>query len=188
MNIRGEKSLSDALRVFAFVLSVSFGLLSTAPAAEAQGIGLAQCTGSRATTWTPGINNTARPVTVSTRDNFAVCVGLTGGLIGSAASANQITYTAQCGDLLTPIKGIRYPVSWSDGTHSLLTLNAVVENVDGNLISTATGTVDEGKYAGNKAVVVITNVGLAATLQNLCGTPQGVTSANGAITLTILPL
>jgi hypothetical protein len=57
--------------------------------------------------------------------------------------------------------------------------------VGNNLVITAPGTITAGRYAGSSALGTFVLENLGATLQNLCASPGGVTSAMGASTLMI---
>ena len=186
-NIRVKGRVAVALSaLFLFALGV-FAVPAQARAENP--ISLATCVGSHSATWSPGATNTPQDITVSTSSAWS-CVQLQAPLITSAASTNQFTAQFSCQSLLAPAPAT-WTIKWGDDKEpdtSTYQFTAQVNAVSNNLVITAPGTITSGRYAGSSALGTFVLENLGATLQDLCASPGGVTSAMGASTLVITGL
>lgn len=157
-------------------------IAATPVTSHAQGISLVECVGTHSATWTPGLSNTAKTVTVSTKSLWSCPLSGT-----SATSAQQFQQLLSCDSLLQPTK-VTWIIAWADGQTSTAQLTGDVENIDGNLVVPLTGTITAGLYNGDNVAITVTDTDLGSTLENACNSPAGLTNASGPITLTITGL
>lgn len=169
-------------RSLAFAALAAGAVLPLLPATHATaGVALATCSlGSTATTYSPGVRTQTATVQVDVQGHLNVCVSTDPG-------ASTGTYTEHaavplaCLQLLAQGTGTR-TFTWQDGTTSTFAFTRVVDDVNGELVNTFTGTITTGKFAGHLATQVV------AALADLtaCETPQGLTGTEGTGTLTIV--
>lgn len=179
-----ETSMAKLRMIFsaftAFLLSLF--VLSTPMPAHAQGLTLVACAGTHTATWTPGLTNTAKTVTVSTNSLWSCPLSAT-----SASSQQKFPQELSCDSLLQPTS-VTWVIVWADGETSTTQLKGDVEDVDGNLVVPLTGSVTEGLYKGDNVAITVTDTNLGATLNSACSSPGGLTNASGPTLLTITGL
>lgn len=143
------------------------------------------CVGTHSVTWTPGATNTPQQVTVSENSNWSSCAQvLPVPLLTSASSANQFTAQFSCQSILNPVPAT-WTINWANGETSTYAFTAEVNAVSNNLVITATGTITAGRYKDATVVATFVLQNIGATLNDLCDSSEGVTSAAGTSTLTI---
>jgi hypothetical protein len=106
-----------------------------------------------------------------------------------ATSTSSFDATFSCGSIFSPVS-TTWTIRWSDINgnpvgQSQYQFTARVTAVQNNLVIAAPGSITSGKFAGAAAVGSFTLTNLAATVQNGCNIPGGVTNALGPTTLTI---
>jgi hypothetical protein len=147
------------------------------------------CTGWTHTTYTPGLTNTAKPVTVVDDGNLNVITdhSPTGSClaVGSSATSGTRAVTAQLNlgcTQLTVETGVE-TINWNDGRSTSFTFSANVTRGVATTVILETGTVTSGEFDGASVVETFTAPNLALTA---CGTPGGVTALDFATAITIL--
>lgn len=178
------------ISLLALVIGGTVGTVGAAGPAHAA-VATISCTGWSYTTYSPGMTNTVRPLTVSVDGDLGLidehsptgtCVA-----VGTAATAGErdvsALLTLGCTQLLTE-SGVE-TVAWNDGRSTSFRFTAAVAHTSAAVVLTETGTVTSGEFLGEHVVETFTapNTALPA-----CGTSAGVTSLNYATVLTILPL
>jgi hypothetical protein len=181
----GKRRLASLLGI------VGLALASTIMAAPAHASTDSMiCTGWTHTTYSPGLTNTARSITVVDDGELNV-IGPhspTGSClaIGSSATAGQRSVTAQltlgCTQLIVE-SGVE-TINWNDGQSTSFTFSANVTRGLSTTVILETGTVTSGEFTGAGVVETFTAPNLALLA---CGTPGGVTALDflTAIAITL---
>lgn len=167
------------------------GTVSAAGPAHASGLATISCTGWSYTTYSPGVTNTVRPVTVTVDGDLGLvddhsptgtCLA-----VGTAATSGERDVTALltlgCNQLLTETG--TETIAWNDGQSTSFQFTATAAHTAAAVVLTETGTVTAGEFLGDHVVETFTAPNTAFLA---CSTPAGVTSLNYATVLTILPL
>ncbi|MFD8276200.1 hypothetical protein [Streptomyces flaveolus] len=173
---RLSKRISAAVAVMAVII---FGVLVGAhPAAAAT---LVTCAGTQTISYSPGLTNSPRTVTVQGTNNLGPCVApnttITAGTISFGSTGSY-----SCQGLLSSTSEVNV-VQWSDNTTSTLQVTRTVTKVNGQLVNTFTGSVTAGTFQGASVVWTITNVNLALLA---CETEAGLTSLTGVDVFTLV--
>ncbi|MFI2380142.1 hypothetical protein ACH5AO_34600 [Streptomyces sp. NPDC018964] len=161
------------------VTVVCTGALAAGPA-RAEPLALLQCQGTESVAYSPGITFQPRDVDVTTDGRLGSCVD--GEVkVASGAYGEQFTLHAGCNDLLGGFQGPR-TFTWSTGDSSVIEAEGSSTAVAGQVVTTLTGTVVQGRFQGRSAtqVIVLPQPGLLQCLST------GVTGATGTTTLTIV--
>lgn len=153
-------------------------LLVTAPAGAAPGPVL-QCQGTETTTYDPGIVLQPRDITVTVEGRLDSCLDGTGG-VTSGAYGERFLFNVGCNNLLDGFTD-RRAFTWNSGERSVVEITGTTNAVAGQVVTTITGTVVEGRYAGRSLLQVIT---LPQPDLLLCLT-TGLRGATGVTTLTL---
>ncbi|GGX87245.1 hypothetical protein [Streptomyces hiroshimensis] len=189
-------------------------LVPTAPPAQANAHGggaghdkgavLLECAGTVAATYSPGLTLLPRAVSI-TSQALVGCPLSTDPAFTSAAFGGSSSGTLSC--LLGPAAGT-LTFHWGEGREGAGSKNsalhgkggndrgtdrtstATIRSVaavrpNGNVVTVSTGKITEGAFKG---ATVVTEVTLLASQQTACTTSQGLTSASGPTTVTILRL
>jgi hypothetical protein len=137
------------------VLAVAGGLLLAPGTAHASQLTLLQCQGTETDTYNPGVTNTPHHVTFTIAGTFDSCLDAAGQVSSGSYGPKTAVLFVSCNDLLASFQGSR-TFTWNTGDTS--TFQAQVTNVvvAGQVITTATGTISQGRFAG--ATAVQTNV------------------------------
>lgn len=139
------------------------------------------CVTTGTATYTPGLLLTPQTVTVDAGYTLAPCVSgdptLTSGTVDEGG-----TGTRSCLDLAASRSGTS-TIHWNNGQTSTFRYDLVVNNVAGQLVLVATGTVTAGLFAGSAVVRQSTQpaVNVLDCLQ-----PPGITRRSGAGVFEIL--
>ncbi|XVQ89977.1 hypothetical protein ACQP2K_21965 [Microbispora siamensis] len=151
---------------------------ATMSPAQAQPLALVQCQGTESDAYAPGVVFQPRDFEITTTGRFTSCLG--GGDVTSGSYDERFTIHAGCNDLLDGFQGTR-TVTWNTGQASVVEGAGSSTAVAGQVVTTFTGTVTAGPFAGRSAVQVVTlpQPGLLKCLTN------GFTGATGLTTLTI---
>ena len=168
--------------VTAFLLTAGS---TRAPAAALTGsadpqLAVLQCTGSESDTYSPGVIFQARPFTVTTAGQFSSCLDGAGEVTSGAYGPEQFTLDVGCSDLFDSFHGVR-TIQWNTGDTSVMDGSGQSTEVAGQVITTVTGTITQGRFQGLNAVQTIT-LPQPGVLQCLT---TGYTSATGVTTLTL---
>jgi hypothetical protein len=158
--------------------------LAAAPASADDPTPLVSCTGTYASTYTPGLTSTPKPTTFAAHGTLGPCVS---GLGPDFASAE--IETGGSGDLSCVAGGNTSgtgTLTWAGGQESEFSHTGLVSlRPLGITVLVIDGTITDGALDGATFVWTVTFVTL--DLLN-CLTPQGVTSMSGPTTLTVTPL
>ncbi|MFD1831300.1 hypothetical protein ACFSJS_16765 [Streptomyces desertarenae] len=177
MSAMGSRARPAVLATAAAVLCT--GALAAGPV-RAEPLALLQCQGTESVTYSPGITFQPRDVDVTTDGRLGSCVDGTGE-VASGAYGERFTLHAGCNDLLDGFRGPR-TFTWNTGDTSVVEAEGSSTAVAGQVVTTLTGTVVQGRFVGRTATQVIT---LPQPALLLCLT-TGVTGATGVTTLTVV--
>lgn len=158
---------------------------ASAPAATGTGsahprLGVLQCLGTESDTYSPGVIVQARQFTVTTVGQFTSCLDGAGAVVSGTYGPEQFTLDVGCSDLFDAFHSVR-TIRWNTGDTSVMEGSGQSDEVAGQVITTITGTVTEGRFQGVSAVQTIT-LPQPGVLQCLT---TGYTSATGVTTLTL---
>lgn len=162
------------------LIAVAAALSVVVPAAgPAHAAAPAQCQGTETVTYSPGVTFTPRNIEITVSGQFNSCID-GAGQVTSGTYGEQFTIVAGCNDLLAGFEGQRV-VQWNTGDSSIIEGTGSGTAVAGQVITTFTGTVVQGRFQGASAVQTVTLV-QPGVLQCLT---TGFTNATGLTTLTI---
>ncbi|MFC0862206.1 hypothetical protein ACFHYQ_07845 [Sphaerimonospora cavernae] len=173
----GSRSLMRSLALAA-VAVLGASSLSTGTA-HAQPLTLLQCQGIETVTYNPGVTFQQRDIDMTIDAQFNSCID-GAGEVTSGSYGNQATVFVGCNELLGGFEGKR-TVTWSTGDTSVIEESGSSTAVAGQVITTTTGKVVQGRFQGRSTLHVSTlpQPGLLQCLTT------GFTSATGVTTLTI---
>ncbi|GAA2569814.1 MULTISPECIES: hypothetical protein [Streptomyces] len=177
MSVMRSWARSAVLTTAAAVLLT--GALAAGPA-HAEPLALLQCQGTESVAYSPGITFQPQDVDVTTDGRLGSCVD-GAGEVTSGAYGERFTLHAGCNDLLGGFQGPR-TFTWSTGDTSVIEAEGSSTAVAGQVVTTLTGTVVQGRFHGRSVIQVIV---LPQPALPLCLT-TGVTGTTGATTLTIV--
>lgn len=194
MHAQAKSTFVGMLRVLVGAVAVlMLGTFAVPSLANTQGVITALvCTGSHEATWTPGLTSNPATILVGAQTNWS-CANVSGGpVILNGASTSSFDATFSCGSIFSPVS-TTWTINWKDTNgnpmgQSQYQFTARVTAVENNLVIAAPGTITGGQFAGAAVVGSFTLANLAATVQNGCNIPGGVTNASGLSTLTITGL
>jgi len=177
----------DAVLVSVLALTASLLTVGHADAIDAARagavnpqLGVLQCLGTESDTYSPGVILQPRLFTVTTAGRFSSCVDGEGTVASGAYGPEQFSLDVGCSDLFDDFHGVR-TIRWNTGDTSVLEGNGQSNEVAGQVITTITGTVTQGRFQGWSAVQTIT-LPQPGVLQCLT---TGYTGATGVTTLTL---
>ncbi|MFL6111070.1 MAG: hypothetical protein ACJ786_06935 [Catenulispora sp.] len=158
---------------------------ASAPAAAHTGsaqsqLGVLQCLGTESDTYSPGVTLQARQFTVTTAGRFTSCLDGAGAVVSGAYGPERFTLDAGCSDLFDAFHSVR-TIRWNTGDTSVMEGNGQSNEAAGQVITTITGTITQGRFQGQSAVQTIT-LPQPGVLQCLT---TGYTGATGVTTLTV---
>ncbi|MFG2177886.1 hypothetical protein ACGFLS_04060 [Streptomyces abikoensis] len=140
---------------------------------------LLQCQGTESVSYSPGVTLQPRHFDVTTDGRFVSCVDV-GGKVRSGSYQETFGLFAGCDDLLEGFTA-RRTFRWSTGDASVADISGSSTEVAGQVVTTITGKVVEGRFKDRTAVEIIT-LPQPGVLQCLT---TGFTGATGVTTLTI---
>ncbi|GAA1701693.1 hypothetical protein [Nonomuraea bangladeshensis] len=167
---------SRSIRVLTALLAVVALVMVVRPAQAAVPT---QCQGSETVTYSPGVTFTPQNIEITVSGRFSSCLGGT-GQVTSGTYGEQFTIFVGCTDLFDGFEGQRV-VEWNTGDSSVIEGTGSSTAAAGQVVTTFTGTVAQGRFQGASAVQTVTLVqpGLLQCLTT------GFTRATGLTTLTI---
>ncbi|MCC3777284.1 hypothetical protein [Streptomyces sp. UNOB3_S3] len=168
-----------ALAMIAALGMVATPMTSASAHGHDRGSALLQCQGTESVTYSPGVTFGARQFDVTTDGRFVSCLDA-GGKVRSGSYGEKFSLFAGCDDLLDGFTA-RRTFRWSTGDTSVAEISGSSTEVAGQVVTTITGKVVEGRFKGHGAVEVIT-LPQPGVLQCLT---TGFTGATGVTTLTI---
>ena len=138
------------------------------------------CPGTEVAAHSPALTNTPTSTAIHAHGVVGPCVGLPLGVV-SAVYDLYASGVVSCSSGSAAVSS--FVVNWSDGSASGLTLSGVVvQRLAGQVIRVETSTVTAGRFLG---ATVVRTVTLLETGFLACGTPQGVPSLAGPVTMTV---
>ncbi len=161
------------------VLGTTVPATGPAHAAHADSPAQVQCRGTESVTYRPGVTLAPRNIEVTTKGRFGSCTD-SAGKVTSGSYGERFTISAGCNDLLGPFED-RRTIKWSTGDTSVIQATGNSTAVAGQVVTTITGTVTQGRFQGRTALQIIT-LPQPGALQCLT---TGFTGATGVTTLTI---
>jgi hypothetical protein len=141
------------------------------------------CQGTEFTTFSPSLTKTPTSTYVSSADTFGPCVSTDTSISGGIAYTNESDPSASCESLLSTASG-QTDFFWSNGNSSTFTYTRTTTDLNGEIVSTLTGTITGGEFSGNVATEVL----VEPTLDLTECQSTGIATASGTATLEILPL
>ncbi|MEU3872497.1 MULTISPECIES: hypothetical protein [Streptomyces] len=181
----GAKRLRAVVLAAAVVVGAAAPVAAQASAqprdsAHPRDSGPLQCQGTESVTYSPGVTLLPRPVRVTVDGRFTSCTGGQ-GTVHSASYHEEFTLYTGCTNLLEGFRA-RRTYHWNTGDSSTADISGSSTVVAGQVVTPATGTVVQGRFAGHRLLQLIP-LPQPSALQCLSG---GVTGATGPTTLTIL--
>jgi hypothetical protein len=175
------------LRVTLLTLTVAAVAALGVAAAPASATSLVSCTvGSEHLTLTPGVTNTPQTVTVAFTDTYGSplvpCVSSDPTVTGGTAVVSFPLPDATCQDPLTTLPGSQV-ITWSNGQRSTFSFETTITEVEGETVSTNTGTITAGEFAGGTAEETIVQ-GPPNPLA--CLTPGGARTLDGLMAFEVV--
>lgn len=141
------------------------------------------CTGSSATTASPGLTFTPRTVSYTVTDTYSTCVSTDSSLTAGGFSIGATT-VASCNGGVSLIPSNSITISWNNSQSSTVLLTTVTNVIlAGTEQVTGVGTVTSGEFIGGD----VTIVWLYPVINPLqCLTSQGLTGQSGTVALEIV--
>jgi hypothetical protein len=168
----------------AATILVAGAALLPAASAQAATLGTLTCQGTDFTTFAPALTSTPTPTLIFGDDTYGPCVSTDTTISGGFDYTQTSNPNASCATLLSGGNGST-TITWNNGNFSTFSYTASTIDVNGEIITTETGTITSGEFAGNLAteVVILPTLDLTA-----CRSGTGLATASGTVTLEILPL
>ena len=182
----GRKRLMSWIAVPAMAVGTSV-LVAVAPA-HSSAVTAISCTGWDHVTFSPGLTNTLRSTTVTNDEDLNVidAYSPTGSClaVGSAATAGELDVAVVAPVSCTQIISLTgtHTIAWNDGQSSTIPYTATIARGNSTTVITLTGTVSSGEFSGDAVVQTYT---AANTAFAACSSPDGLSSLDFALTLTI---
>jgi hypothetical protein len=141
------------------------------------------CQGSEFTMFSPALTTTAAATDIGTDDSFGPCVSTDTSIGGGLACTQTEDPSASCNTLLGISSG-ETTFIWTNGNTSTFSYMKTTTSLNGEIVSTETGRITSGEFAGNltSEVFVLPALDLSACESG------GLATASGSVTLEILPL
>lgn len=155
------------------------GTLFVPPAEARSHTATATCAGSQTVTYSPGLTDRPRNVTINGTTTLRHCVSATGPTTTGGTSTFTGTGTFSCTS--GTYTGTR-KITWSNGRTSTLSFGSGVSVNGPESIVTIKGTVTGGEFAGQKWGGTFT---MFTTKPTACAAQSGLTTASGPLLLSI---
>ncbi|BAJ31582.1 MULTISPECIES: hypothetical protein [Kitasatospora] len=137
------------------------------------------CTTTATQHYSPGLTLVSRPTRITASATYA-CTGA--GSVDTARLGFDYTVDAGCLPTSSPVTTGISILDWNEGPDSEITSTFVVTRPAGQTVGTSVGTVTAGQFNGYLVHLVGTYPGSDPLA---CATPQGVTSSQGELVLTL---
>ncbi|MFI7229162.1 hypothetical protein ACIBO5_38600 [Nonomuraea angiospora] len=168
---------------FAGIAIGGLALLVTTPVSAATGapaaIGFTECTGSQTVTYTPGLTDQPREVTVSGKAALTRCVSSSDPTISQATSSFSATGTFSC---TSGTRAGTRRITWNNGNTSTLSSTSTVSVNGAESLVLIKGIVVDGEFKGAQWAGTFT---MFRTKPQGCLTAQGLATASGPVVLSI---
>ncbi|GGT46775.1 hypothetical protein ACFFV7_28665 [Nonomuraea spiralis] len=172
---RGPRFAGPAIGGLALLVAV---LVPAATGARAA-IGATECTGSQTVTYTPGLTDQPREVTVSGKDPLIECVSSSDPTIFQATSTFSATGTFSC---TSGTRAGSRRITWNNGNTSTLSSTSTVSLNGAESLVLIKGVVVDGEFRGARWTGTFT---MFSTKPQACLTAQGLAGVSGPLTLSI---
>lgn len=140
---------------------------ASAPAAAADAdadLELVACVlGAEHATYSPALDTTPSPTTISVQRTYDGCVSVLEPGITSGSTSIAISRPAHSCLTLTGGGAVTSTVTWNDGRTSTLSGTSTATIAGALLVSTETGTITSGLFAGSSYVHVVASPALSVT-------------------------
>ncbi|MFI7416440.1 hypothetical protein [Nonomuraea sp. NPDC049684] len=179
---RGPRFAGRAIGGLALLVAMVAALLGPAATGARAAIGITKCTGSQTVTYSPGLTDQPREVTVSGKAPLIECASSSDPSIFQATSAFSATGTFSC------TSGTRTGsrmITWNNGNTSTLSSTSTVSLNGAESIVLIKGVVVDGEFEGARWTGTFT---MFSTKPQACLTAQGLTGVSGPLALSIGPL
>ena len=174
----GRKLFGVVARVVPVVLCAAAILPAKASAA---GLLDLTCTGTQTVTFSPGLLLTPQKTEIQANTSLEACLSASDGTVASGTSTSSRSSDISCVTLDEATSSTR-TFRWSNGNTSTFAFNQTVTRATGVTVVTQTGTIVAGEFAGDAAVLTVTEAQLNVTQ---CLAPPGITGESGAVVLQI---
>lgn len=172
---------TTALATVCLLTAGSASASAAAPTGSARPqLGVLQCQGTESDTYSPGVIFQPRPFTVTTAGQFSSCLDGAGAVVSGTYGPEQFSLDVGCSDLFDAFHSVR-TIRWNTGDTSVMEGSGQSDEVAGQVITTITGAITQGRFQGLAAVQTIT-LPQPGVLQCLT---TGYTDATGVTTLTL---
>ena len=172
---------ATALPRLACAVLLALALAALASSSATAAVRQLSCAGTQSSNFSPGLTNTPATTTVSYRAILAPCVSLTDPTVTAGTYSGSFVRVASCTSLLSSPAG-RRTLNWTNGRSSVFEFTSTATYAAGQLVTTLTGAITSGAFAGSTAIQTLTAV---ADLTQ-CAAPGGVSSLFGAVQLQIV--
>lgn len=138
----------------------------------------ATCTGSENVSFSPGITNSPRDVTISESLSMSCVLPLFAGVSSSRTSAVP---AVTCSNLLQP-STTSSTLTWNNGTTSTFSYTTQIVSESGQSVLLRIGTITAGRFVGDMAIMQSTGIDLDVLA---CESDQGNTQTSYQTILTV---
>lgn len=176
---RGPRFARMAIGGLALLVALSAAMLVPPATGARAAIGITKCTGSQTVTYTPGLTDQPREVTVSGQAPLLECVSSSDPAIVQATSAFSATGTFSC------TSGTRVGsrrITWNNGDTSTLSSTSTVSVNGAASLVLIKGVVVDGEFKGAQWTGTFA---MFSTKPLACLTTQGLAGVSGPLTLSI---
>ncbi|MGW2158882.1 hypothetical protein [Nonomuraea sp. NPDC001699] len=142
-------------------------------------IGLTKCAGSQTVTYTPGLTDQPREVTVSGTAPLIECVSSSDPTISRATSTFSATGTFSC---TSGTRAGSRRITWNNGNTSTLSSTSAVSLNGAESLVLIKGVVVDGEFKGTRWTGTFP---MFSTKPQACLTEQGLAGVSGLLTLSI---
>ncbi len=165
----------------AILLGAGAALLP-AMSVQAATLGTLTCQGTESIAYSPPLTPAPQATKISAETTFGPCVSTDLSIDGGMARVHAVSPSASCDGLTEGT--VKTTITWSNGNTSTFSATRTTDDINGQIVTTDTGVIASGEFAGNKATEVTTLPDLDPAA---CET-TGIASASGTATFEILPI
>ncbi|MER6578727.1 hypothetical protein [Nonomuraea sp. NPDC001023] len=160
-------------------LALLVAVLVPAATGARAAIGVTKCAGSQTVTYTPGLTDQPREVTVSGNAPLIECVSSSDPTISQATSTFSATGTFSC---TSGTRAGSRRITWNNGNTSTLSSTSTVSVNGAESLVLIKGVVVDGEFKGTPWTGTFT---MFSTKPLACLTEQGLAGVVGSLTLSI---
>ncbi|MFI7687676.1 hypothetical protein ACIBQ6_01335 [Nonomuraea sp. NPDC049655] len=176
---RGPRLAGTAIGGVALLVATFAAMLVPAATGARAAIGTTKCTGSQTVTYTPGLTDQPREVTVSGTAPLLDCVSTSDPTIFQATSTFSATGTFSC---TSGTRAGSRKITWNNGNTSTLSSTSTVSLNGAETVVLIKGVVVDGEFKGARWTGTFAMFG---TKPLACLTTQGLAGVSGPLTLSI---